>query len=74
MYIKIVFTDPSSQELIRLDDDTDLDEHIDMDESVDGRSDNDMFLSPPPLELDPLSQELSIPEHILDRVEQETSK
>ena len=70
----MVFTDPSSQEMIRLDDDTDLDEHIEMDESVDGHSDNDMFLSPPPLELDPLSQELTIPEHISDRVEQETGK
>ena len=45
-----------------------------MDESVDGCSDNDMFLSPPPLGLDPLSQELTIPEHISDRVEQETGK
>ena len=34
----------------------------------------DMFLSPPPLELDPLSKELTIPEHISDRVEQETGK
>ena len=33
----------------------------------------DMFLSPP-LELDPLSQELTIPEHISDRVEQGTGK
>ena len=45
-----------------------------MDESVDGCSDNDMFLSPPPPELDPLLQELTIPEHISDRVEQETGK
>ena len=45
-----------------------------MDESVDDRSDNDMFLSPPTLELDPLSQEFTIPEHLSDRVEQETGK
>ena len=55
--------------MIRVDDDTDIDELIEMDDSDKDHSDNDLFLTPPPLIL--LSQEDIRPDTMSDMVQEE---
>ena len=44
-------TDSLDHQVVTVDDDTDIDELIEMDDSDRDHSDNDLFMSPPPLSL-----------------------